>query len=84
MLVKDFIKLLQKEDPDRVVVMSRDAEGNGISPFSDLSTCAYVAETTWYGEIGLEELTEENKEQGFSEEDVKHDGEKAICLWPVN
>lgn len=82
--VKDLIKLLQDEDQDRIVVMSKDGEGNGYSPFSGLSTAAYVADSTWSGEIGLEKLTEADKKAGYSEEDVKHGGEKAIVLWPTN
>ena len=83
MTVKELIVLLQEEDQDRIVVMSKDAEGNYYSPLDDMHACAYRAETTWYGEVGLEELTEEDKENGYTEEDVI-DGEKAIRLWPVN
>ena len=83
MKVKDLIKLLQKEDQDRIVIMSKDGEGNNYSPLDEISTCSYRAETTWWGEVGLEELTDESIEQGYAEEDVV-DGEKALCLWPVN
>jgi hypothetical protein len=83
MTVQELIALLQDQDQDRIVVMSKDGEGNCYSPFDGVSTCSYRAETTWYGEIGLEELTEENIEDGYDEDDVV-DGEKALCLWPVN
>jgi len=83
MKVKDLIKKLQKEDQDRIVVMSRDAEGNGFSPLDEISTCAYGAETTWYGEVGFEELTEEDIEAGYDEDDVI-EGEPALILRPIN
>lgn len=69
MKVKELIKLLQKEDPEREVVMSKDAEGNCFSPFVEFSKGQYVPENTWSGEfIG----------------DREEEGKKALCLWPVN
>lgn len=37
MTVKELIEALSKEDPSRIIVMSRDAEGNGYSPLADLT-----------------------------------------------
>lgn len=83
MKVKDLIKLLQKEDPNRLVVMSKDSEGNGFSPLADMSTESYAADSTWSGEIGLEKLTPELEKKGYTEEDVL-DGKPALVLWPTN
>ena len=83
MKVKDLIKLLRLEDPDRIVVMSKDPEGNNFSPLWEASTCAYRADNTWSGEIHPEVLTEDLRKQGWNEEDIKG-GEKALCLWPTN
>jgi hypothetical protein len=83
MKVRELIELLKAEDPEREVIMSKDSEGNGFSPFADLSRQSYEATTTWYGEIGIEELTPELREQGFTEEDAIYD-EKVIVLWPIN
>jgi hypothetical protein len=84
MVVRELIEQLQKEDPERLVVMSKDSEGNSFSPLYQYTTDAYRAETTWRGEIGLEELTEEAKKSGYTEEDVIEDGQKALVLWPTN
>ncbi len=85
MKVKELIKLLQKvENQEREVIMSKDGEGNNFSPLSDISCHSYEAETTWYGEIGLETLTDELRTQGFTEEDMRPNGTKALVLWPVN
>jgi len=84
MTVKELIEQLEKEDPTRLVVMSKDSEGNGFSPGYAVEACSYVADSTWSGEIGLEELTDKLREAGYSEEDVKEDGVPALCLWPVN
>ena len=83
MKAKDLAAILMQH-PDREVVLQKDPEGNGYSPLSDFWTGAYLPKTTWYGEAGLEELTPELKEQGFSEEDVIINGIKAIFLVPVN
>jgi len=82
MTVKELIDKLKKEDPDRIVVMSKDSEGNSYSPLHSFWTGAYKAETTWRGEVGLEELTNEDIEQGYDEEDVL-DGDKALIFSPI-
>lgn len=83
MTVKELKEALEGIDESRIVIMSSDGEGNSYSPLSDISDGAYEAESTWSGTMGLEKLTKELKEEGYSEEDVI-DGEPAICLWPTN
>lgn len=83
MTVKELIEVLKEEDPKRIVVMSKDSEGNNFSPLSSFSLNIYKAETTWYGDIGLEELTPELRKAGYEEDDVIS-GEKALVFWPVN
>jgi len=41
MTVRELIELLQQEDGERVVVMSRDEEGNGFQPLVDVTTTTY-------------------------------------------
>lgn len=84
MTVKELIELLSKEDGDRLVVMSCDAEGNSKSPLEEFVTCAYKADSTYSGETGLEELTDELIDRGYSKEDVITDGIKALCFYPIN
>ena len=36
MRIKDLIEQLQKEDPNRRVIMQRDPEGNGYSPLAKI------------------------------------------------
>mgnify|MGYP005615571909 FL=1 len=83
MTVAELIELLKTVEQDRIVVMSKDSEGNGYSPFSGIFTAAYRADSTWSGEIGLEELTDEDRKQGYSDEDVI-DGVPCIVLQPTN
>jgi hypothetical protein len=87
MKVKRLIELLSQVDQDREIVMSKDSEGNYFSPLHNIEPALYVPETTWHGETYPEELTEEMKERGFSEDDMYHgaaDYQHAIVLWPVN
>jgi len=84
MRVKELKELLKSVDDDRIVVMSRDGEGNGFSPLGDLDDeSTYLADSTWSGDCGIEKLTPELKKQGFTEEDI-NGGEKALVLWPTN
>lgn len=84
MKVKEMIELLQKEDQEREVIMSKDGEGNSFSPFSDADRTYYKAHNAWSGETGLEELTPELRRRGCTEEDVMKGGVPALVLWPTN
>lgn len=78
MKAKELIKILQ-EDPEREIVLSRDAEGNGYEGLYTVDTCKYNEKER---EIGLEKLTSELKKQGYSEDDVMDGGVKAFVLYP--
>jgi len=83
MKVKELIEQLKKIDPEREVVLSADGEGNSYSPLEDIweKNCCFVEEDR---ETHFEELTEELKKDGYSEEDI-YDGDKsvpAIVLYP--
>ena len=83
MKVYELMALLWKCNLDDIVVMSKDGEGNSFSPLSDISKASYEADTTWSGDIGLRKLTDEDREQGYTEEDVGQ-GEDCVVLWPTN
>ncbi len=75
MTIATLIKLLQKEDPKRIVVLSSDSEGNSFTPANSLSTYAYRN-----GEIGIEKLTPALIKQGYGEDDVLTGGKPAVVL----
>ena len=82
MTVRELIALLSAEDPDRIVVMARDAEGNGMSPLDELSTAAYVER---WGEAKMESLDEDDIAAGYSEADLAPPGAApCVVLWPLN
>jgi len=84
MKVSKLITMLQEIGQDREVILSRDAEGNGYSPLQEIETGMYRAEARWCGEFGLETLTPELREKGYTEEDIISNGEKAVVLYPIN
>ena len=84
MNVKQLKKILEKVDDKRIVILSKDGEGNSFSPLSEIDDrSSYLADSTYSGEIGIEKLTEEDKKQGYTEEDVIG-GKSALVLWPTN
>lgn len=86
MTVADLIEELSKIDPDRVLIMQKDAEGNGYSPLHciDGENVGYHADCTWAGDVSYETLTKELKDDGYSEEDVRAGGTPCVVLCPVN
>ena len=85
MKVRELVELLQGEpNQDREVVMAKDGEGNSYSPLHGTWCGKYRAESTWSGEVGLEGLDDELREQGHGDEDVMTDGVPALILTPVN
>ena len=78
MNVGELIEQLKDYNPKRLVVMSRDPEGNGYGPLAAIATAAFANR-----EIGEEKLTEEMIKRGYTEEDVMEDGEPALVFWPA-
>lgn len=78
MKVHELIHILNELDPQATVVLLKDEEGNGFYE------CQYVELCAWDGDetIGLSELTGEDIENGYTEEDVIEDGVEAVVLWP--
>lgn len=79
MLVKELLDMLKDANPDAVVVLSSDSEGNSYSELSGYSDEYNFDEEN--AEIGLKKLTAELKKQGYSKEDLK-EGKDAVVLWP--
>lgn len=85
MTVKELIEQLQGIDPDLIVIVQKDAEGNNYSPLDgiDADNTVYEADTTWSGTVGLRRLTPELRQQGYTPEDII-DGQPCCVLQPVN
>lgn len=81
MKVKDLIDTLKKSDPEALVVMSADSEGNGYLELRVVNFNSYNFDER-NAEIGLRELTPEYIKEGYTEEDLREDGIPAVVLWP--
>lgn len=58
--------------PDKVVIQSKDSEGNDFSPYSDFSFENYFPENSWSGSLVS------------SDEAVPESAIPVIVLWPIN
>jgi len=78
--VKELIAQLAELDPEAVVIMQRDPEGNGYSPCSG-------AEGDWAWddlehEVGYATLTPELEKAGYSQDDIVA-GVPAVVIYPT-
>lgn len=76
MTVRELIlRLSTCKNKDAIVILQKDAEGDGYSPLRDDNdpavVDAYVAETTWYGEV-------------YSADEAPGNAVPCIVLVPVN
>lgn len=81
MKIRDLIVLLQACDPDDLVVLSKDGEGNSFSPLSETSLDLFDGDEG----ILLRELTPELEAEGEDEDGVGSLEEghvRCITLWP--
>ena len=79
MTVAELREYLADLNPDTLVVMSRDPEGNGYSPLHNIDTCVYDNDefAVWYLE-----LTDDLRKRGYGEDDVFPNGVPAVAMWP--
>jgi hypothetical protein len=79
MTVEELIKLLQTFDPNSLVIMQRDPEGNGYSPLAGAEDNG--AWDSDEGEYGYAQLTPKLKQSGYSTVDCVQ-GVPAVVLYP--
>jgi len=77
MTVKELIGKLKKMEPNQLVVMSKDSEGNNYSPISGIDNGRYLPTETWYGERLYD--CPDVAECEHAKNEVK-----AVFLWPIN
>lgn len=81
MKVKQLIKKLQKLNPEAIVLISKDMEGNQHGKLYSIEANVGYNPISEDG-VGLYKLTPKLKKEGFTEEDVCEGGVEAICLYP--
>ncbi len=83
MKVRELIELLEEEDPEAEVVLSRDSEGNDYSPVAEVDDGVYEAETTWNGQFYSNPGEDMDAAQEADWHEVR-ENPQALCLWPTN
>lgn len=80
MTVQELIDELENHDPDALVVLQKDAEGNGYSPLVGADECSYLPSTPYSGEVPHRD---DLKGGLYGPEDL---GKMvvAVVLWPRN
>ncbi len=83
MKVCELIDLLKSCNPDDVVLLSIDPEGNN---FHELAAAEPMRRPEHdggqHGDPQLRQLSEEDMELGYDEEDVCRVGQDVVVLWP--
>jgi hypothetical protein len=78
MTVAELMAELQKMNPESLVVLQKDAEGNGYSPLRGVDDSAvYVAESTYSGTA----YSQQDAADGYSEAES---GVPCVVLHPIN
>jgi len=72
MTVAELIEKLENLDPDTLVILSSDSEGNSHSPLADADPSHYIPER-----FGLVECIHPDDLPDYPE------AEPCICLWPT-
>jgi len=69
---------------DTLVVLAKDAEGNGHSPLVEAEHAMYLAESTWSGERYLTEAQRQAEAAPDEWSEAPDDAVPAVFLWPTN
>jgi len=87
MKVSELIEQLQKLNPDALVVLQKDSEGNGYSPLAGAEGAIYIAESSYSGDVltpswSAEAAGIDNEKEW---ESIKKDPSKqCVVFWPIN
>ena len=81
MKVKKLIEILQDYNPDDLVILSIDEEGNAFNELRFIGEMRYSRD---WKEAKYRTLTPEMKERGYCEDDIytEEQGVNCIVLWP--
>ena len=59
MRIKDLIQRLSRFDPEMVLIVSSDAEGDSVAPLGGLDEALYIMEADHFGSLWYPETEEE-------------------------
>ena len=84
MTIGEVLDALNAYPRDRIVILSKDGEGNAYSPLADLEERMYLADSTWSGDVYLtpENLAKESNPDEYAQ--APGNAVRSVVLWPVN
>lgn len=83
MTIAELKNILDQYPDEMKIVLQKDSEGNSYSPLLGAWQGGYKPYNNWSGEAGLLELTDDDRKQGYTQEDII-DGDPTLFLYPVN
>lgn len=78
---RDLKAILNQHDDELDIIISSDSEGNSYDTLQTVELGRFKKED-YSVRIGLEKLTPELAEQGYSEDDVLTNGSPCLILYP--
>lgn len=84
--LREKLERIPKEYDGCLVVLQKDAEGNGYSPLAGVDEdTIYVPDSTWSGDVYSLHWTAEDADMTEEEwEEFKVGGDRAVVFYPVN
>lgn len=71
MTVGELLEQLNGYNRNRIVIMSKDSEGNLFSPLAEVEASKYEPDSTWSGDL-------------VADEDITSKSLDCVVLWPTN
>lgn len=69
---------------DTLVILAKDAEGNGFSPAVEVEVSMYAADSTWSGERYMTEEERQATDEPDEYDEAPEGAVRAVFLWPTN
>jgi hypothetical protein len=85
MTVLELKQIIESLPNDMVVILQKDAEGNGYSPLSCADTdCVYIPDSTWSGDVYDTKWTADDACMEDEEWKSVLEKPRALVLCPIN
>ncbi|MFI6278012.1 hypothetical protein [Streptomyces sp. NPDC050988] len=69
---------------DTIVILAKDAGGNGFSPLYEVDPSMYRAENEWSGERYMTDAARQAQKVPDAYSKAPDDAVLAVCLWPTH
>lgn len=86
MKVKELIQLLQEKDPDMLVILAKDEEGNGFGGVEAIGTGVFHEDILYndFAEFEEEYINYYCNPNSSMKDIVKKEARECVCIWPLS